>query len=63
MARKKEYLFSGTVTLRGVWFTVVAKSEAEAREKARNGEYEDYDSSVAEASDWEMNVRSMKVNE
>jgi hypothetical protein len=59
----KEYTFSGEVTLRGVTFFVKAKNEAEAKEKAARGEYDDYEANGAETSDWDMNPATIKLNE
>jgi hypothetical protein len=68
MARKKkvetrEFMFTGTVELRGVTFFVTAEDEDAAREKAKAGEYDDYDSGGAETVNWEMNPDSLEVNE
>lgn len=57
-----EYTFQGSVTLRGVTFYVKAATEAEAREKARKGDYEDYDALGAETSDWEIHPSTCKEN-
>lgn len=55
------YQFTGKATLRGVVFTVEAKDEAEAREKARNGHIEDADYAGAELSDWDLNAATLEA--
>jgi hypothetical protein len=62
-AKQREYLFSGTVELRGVWFVVQASSDEEAREKAKAGEYIESDYRGAECVNWEMNPNTMELNE
>jgi hypothetical protein len=53
---EKEFLFYGNVTLRGVTFLVKATDEAQAKEKAKNGHWDDYETSCGEASDWDIDT-------
>lgn len=62
-AHEKEYIFTGSVELRGVQFFVKAKSLDEARQKARGGDYEEYETQCAETVNWEINPKTAKVNE
>jgi hypothetical protein len=58
-----EYLFTGTVELRGVWFVVQALNEDEAREKAKSGDYIESDFRGAETVNWELNPNTLELNE
>ena len=58
-----EYLFTGTVELSGVLFTVTADNETEAKAKAKLGEWDDYDISGAETRNAELTVSSCELNE
>ena len=59
----KQYIFTGRLELSGVDFIVEADSEAEAKEKARNGQWENYDSSGAETVNTDIVVSSCKLDE
>lgn len=48
------YMFRGSVTLNGAIFFIDADSSQAAVEKARQGEFEDYDIDGAELVDWEI---------
>lgn len=58
-----EYTVEGTLTLRGVKFTVDANSMSKARAKAKAGEWTDYDTAGAEALDWRLNPNTAESNE
>lgn len=62
MSDMKEYTFTGDVKLRGVVFTVHAETEDEAIEKAKSGDYEDWDGSGAEVTDCHLNPKSCEEN-
>jgi hypothetical protein len=47
-------MFRGSVTLNGAIFFIDADSSQAAVEKARQGEFEDYDIDGAELVDWEI---------
>ena len=55
-----EFTAKGYVTRNGVRFFIVAASLDEAKEKARNGEWQDYDDKGADTVDWVMDVDSVK---
>ena len=57
-----EYVFRGSVTLNGVWFYISAKDEADAKERARLGKYDEYDETSAETSDWKIDPGSIEEN-
>ena len=50
----KLYEFTGSATLDGVRFLVIANSEAEAREKVANGDWQETIEAGALWSDWEI---------
>lgn len=54
----KEYTFSGSVELRGV----TATSPEEAKRKAAEGDYDEYDTSGAETVNWEINTKTCEEN-
>jgi len=58
-----EYIFRGSVTMNGVVFTVTAKDSQEAIEKARQGEFDDFDASCGEAVDWEIRPGTCERND
>lgn len=57
------FWFKGSATLRGVQFLVEADSKEEAIARAGNGECDDYDTSGAETSDWEINKNTCEPEE
>ncbi len=67
MAKKKaalrEFIFEGTVELRGVQFFVVAEDEMDARAKASAGEWTDYDTLGAETVNWELDLKTIQAND
>lgn len=48
-----EFWCTGTVTLDGVRFRIVAKDAAEAKQKAASGQFEDYELGTGDKS-WEV---------
>lgn len=59
----KLYEFVGSATLDGVRFLVIAESEAEAREKAANGQWQETIEAGAFMSDWEIGTGKPEVHE
>lgn len=57
-----EYLCKGTLTLSGVEFTIKADSLEDAKRKAEDGEFEDWDTTGAEGTDWEMRPATVREN-
>lgn len=57
------YTGKGRVTLEGVTFYILADTLDEAKEKARRGEYTDYDALGAETSDWEISPKTVRLDE
>jgi len=53
-AKAKRFQVLGKLKLANVNFTVNASSADEARTKAANGEWDDYEVTTAEAVDWEL---------
>jgi hypothetical protein len=51
----KEFWVTGCLTLEGVRFRIVAKDEAEARQKAAAGKWDDYERGTGESADWDIN--------
>ena len=62
-AKLKEFIFKGTLELRGVVFTVKAVDRDAAQAKATRGDYDDYDTRGAEAADWQLDLRSCESND
>jgi hypothetical protein len=58
-----EYLFRGRLELSGVIFTVVAENEADAKDKAKAGRYEEWDIAGAEGVNWKLDLSSIELNE
>lgn len=59
----KEFIFRGTVELSGVVFFVVAANEDEAKQKARDGDFVEYESNTAETINWSINPETIELNE
>lgn len=59
----KRFWFKGSATMRGVDFLVEADSKEEAMARARNGEWDDYITSGADTSDWEINANTCEEEE
>ena len=59
----REYSFKGTVELRGVEFIVTAKDENEAKLKALKGEWDHYETDLAECFNSEVEPTTCKLNE
>ena len=57
------WIFKGSIRLDGVTFYVEAESEEEAREKARAGDYEEYDEMGAETANCEIDAGTIELNE
>jgi hypothetical protein len=53
-----KYWFKGRATLSGVEFCIEASSKEEAKVRAKNGEWDDYDTSGADTADWEINANA-----
>ena len=58
-----EYIFNGTLSLSNVNFYIIADNEHDAKEKARRGEYVDWDIGDAGSVDWTINPNSIELNE
>jgi len=58
----REYLASGTITLIGVQFVIIASSQEEAEAKAERGEWHDYDIAGASSSDSNICASTIKEN-
>lgn len=63
MAKMREYFCRGSLTLNGVTFFILAADQQEAEEKARNGQWHDWEAGGAESSDWELDARTVGPNE
>jgi hypothetical protein len=50
----KEFWVTGCLTLEGVRFRIVAKDEAEARQKAAAGKWDDYERGTGESAGCEI---------
>lgn len=59
----KRFWFKGTATLRGVQFLIEASSEKNAVNRAHNGEWDEYDISGADTSDWKINPNTCEADE
>ena len=59
----REFIFTGTVELRGVHFFVVARDEADARAKAASGDWVDYETTGADTVNWELDPKTIQANE
>lgn len=57
-----KFTATGTVTLRNVVFTIEAANLAEARKKAEAGDFVDYETTVAETSDWQISPHNVKAD-
>lgn len=55
-----KYICRGSVELSGAVFTITADSVADARKKARSGEYDDYDIDGAETLNCELDVATVE---
>lgn len=62
-AKRKEFTFQGSLELRGVVFFVTATDEAHAREKARAGEWEEWDVAGAEGVNWTLDPSTCEAND
>ena len=60
---RHEWLFRGTLKMSGVIFSVSAETEAEALQKARDGDWDDYDTTRASGDDWKLDDGTMELNE
>lgn len=60
---EKEFICRGRVTLDNVTFRIVAKSREHAETLARQGKFDDYDTTTAEGVDWEMRPETVETNE
>lgn len=58
-----EYIFKGKLTLDGVNFYITADNEKAAKEKARNGDFDDLEILGASSSDREIDPDSIELNE
>ena len=54
------FIFYGWIKLRGVAFTVSAENSEKAIERARLGEFDEYDAAGAETVDWEIRPGSIE---
>jgi len=59
----REFVCTGTMELRGVTFFIEAATEEEAIEKAKAGEWSDYDTNGAESVNWDMRESTLEANE
>lgn len=59
--KEQEYIVKMRVILEGAEAIVLASSVKEAREKTDAGQWEDFDSHIAEIVDWE--VTSVEAND
>ena len=57
-----EYLFRGSLKMRGVVFFIEAENEAEAKKIAASGRYDDFDDNGAETVDWSIDEDTCKEN-
>ena len=60
---EQEYTCRGTLELSGVVFTIKARSLEEAKEKARNGDWEEWAIDSAESINWTLNPKTVEPNE
>lgn len=58
-----EFMFTGRVTLDDVMFFIEADTEAEAKEKAKRGDFDHRDTACAEMVDWQIMPSTCSVNE
>lgn len=58
-----EYLCKGTLELHGVTFTITADNLDQAKEKAKNGQWDEEDSSGAETWNSKLDVSTLELNE
>lgn len=57
------YFCRGTLELSGVIFTIKASSAEEAAEKAKAGEWDEWDVSGAESINWTINPATVETND
>lgn len=58
-----QFAFRGNVKLNGATFYIEAPNEEEAIEKARLHQWDDYQTTGAEAIDWEINPNTCEAND
>jgi hypothetical protein len=54
------FIARGTITLNAAMFVITADNIEQARKKAREGDFSEYDLDGAEAVDWEINVATVE---
>lgn len=58
-----QWIFRGKIERRNVDFYITADTEAEAIAKAEFGEYDDYETAVAETANWTIDPKTGELNE
>jgi len=58
-----EFIFTGTVTLRGVDFYIEADTQEEAAERAKKGDFDKYEAGCFEIVDWDISPENSHSNE
>lgn len=60
---KRDWIATGTVELRGVTFFINDCTREEAEERAKRGDYDDYETNCAETYNWDIKSGSIEANE
>lgn len=58
----RQFIFRGTATLSGVTFYISARSEKDAVARAKRGDWDDYDTSGADTTDWQIKPDTCEEN-